>query len=224
MLQQIIYGFKLAKYGLKFKMQVAFSIIFLLCGIVVEFVDRGRNMLGGFYIVLSAMFTLQLIISLDISTMVQTSPYKKKLQTSLPILTSTPVMLLSYTVVVFIRLYYIYLDPVISCDWESRAQVKTGLVAIILLLFMASAYMGVCYKYFVAAFIGLMLCVFPTSYFFYSSSSFAVIEQFPIAAVVIFGYLMILAGQGISYLLITLTYKKELSRYAFGAAMKRQNH
>ena len=224
MFEQVKYGLKLVKYGLAFKMQIAFSVIFLLFGVFVEFAGRGRNMLGGFYIVLSAMFIIQLIISLDLSTMVQTSPYKKKLQTSIPILACTPIMLFAYTVVVLIRLYYIYLDPAISGDTENRAAVKAGLAAIILLLFFVSAYMGICFKYFLVSLIGLMMVVFPISFIFNVPRIFEAIDKIPTAAIVAVGYILIIAGQCISYLLTRLTYKKDLSRYAFGAAMKRQNH
>lgn len=224
MFEQVKKGLKLVKYGLTFKMQIAFSVIFLLFGVFVEFAGRGRNMLGGFYIVLSAMFVIQLIISMDISTMVQTSPYKKKLQTSIPILTCTPIMLFSYTVVVLIRLYYIYLDPAISENPENQGAVKAGLMAIILLLFFVSAYMGICFKYFLVSLIGLVLFVYPISFIFHELSIYKIVNEIPTAAIVAAGYVLIIAGQCISYLLTRLTYKKDLSKYAFGAAMKRQNH
>ena len=224
MFEQVKYGLKLVKYGLTFKMQMAFSVIFLVFGAVVEYFGRGMNMLGGFYIVLSAMFIIQLIISMDLSTMVQTSPYKKKLQTSIPILTCTPIMLFSYTVVVLIRLYYIYLDPARSENPENQGAVKAGLMAIILLLFFVSAYMGVCFKYFLLSLMGLMIVVFPISFVFNIPRIFEAIDKIPTVAIVAAGYVLIIAGQGISYLLTRLTYKKDLSKYAFGAAMKRQNH
>ena len=80
--------FCLMKCGLSFKSQVAFGILFLILGSVWEvFPILGEvNMIdmGSVFLFCAVMFPTQMLISLDISEMAQTSPYKKALQTSIP--------------------------------------------------------------------------------------------------------------------------------------------
>lgn len=221
MLEQIKLGLKLVKYGLSFKMQIALAILFCLFGLITEYVSRSSNLLGGFYILISAMFVIQLVISMDISLLVQTSPYKKKLQTSMPVLACVPIMLGAYTVEVLIKGYFLYFHPEISADAGQQASIKGGLEGVIVLLFVTAIYMGFCFKYFAAAMIGLFVVVLPISIVFQMPFLVNFIGQLPFGWIVLAGYILIPLGEFLAYQLSRLLYKKDLSRYAFGASLKR---
>ena len=218
MLQNLKTGFSIVKFGLSIKMQLTFAVVFLAFGFVFEFITAGTNFLGGFYIVLSAMFVYQLIVSADISTMVQTSPYKKRLQTTLPMLACTPLMLLGYTVVVGIR-YYLFTN---AADAEAANTVLSGMFAIGWIIFFTTVYMGLCYKFFVAAMVLLFIFVIPVSGIGFNDAIGAMImESMGFAGVALFGYAAITVGCFLGFLLSKALYKYELSKMAFGAALKR---
>ena len=88
MKEQLSKGWKLRGYGLGVKTQRAFCIIFLIVGTLFKLSPLETEYMGidvgAVFLFCSAMFPAQLVMSLDMSQMVQASPYKKKLQTSIP--------------------------------------------------------------------------------------------------------------------------------------------
>jgi hypothetical protein len=137
----------------------------------------------------------------------------------MPVLVCTPVMLAAYTVVVLFSLHRLHVLP--ASDMEGTATVRSHLISVIVLLFFAAVYMGVCYKYFLVSGLLLTASLVPlivTSQY----TAYVWADGMPTAAIVAFGYLAILAGQFLSYLCSCLFYKKELSKYAFGSAMRRE--
>jgi hypothetical protein len=216
MINQIKLGIKLWKYAISAKAQIVCAIIFFLLGAVLEIGDQGTSMIGGYYIVLSSVFIIQLIVSVDFSTMVQVSPYKKKLQTSIPVLVSTPVMFVMYTLLVLLDLYFFQA----ATEDESRLEIKSGLLVIGVLLWLSSIYMGICFKYFLAAMVGLCVVIVPIASIGTNLDT-GFVDHIPMAAIVAAGYVLILLGQFLAYLLSRLAYRKDLSKYAFGAAMRR---
>ena len=82
MLKDLITGFKLLKYGYKIKLNLIMIAIFMVIGVVVEVVSGGGNVIGGFYFMILGMFAYQMIISMDVSTYVASSPMQR--QTSFP--------------------------------------------------------------------------------------------------------------------------------------------
>jgi hypothetical protein len=216
MINQIKLGIKLWKYASCAKSQVVCAILFFLLGVMVEIGDQGTGVIGGYYIVLSSVFITQLIVSVDFSTMVQASPYKKKLQTSIPVLVSTPVMLVTYTLLVLFDLYFFQA----ATEDESRLEIKSGLLVIGVLLCLTSIYMGICYKYFLASMVGLCVVIAPIAGIGANLDT-GFVEHIPMVAIVAAGYALTLLGQFLAYLLSRLAYRKDLSKYAFGAAMRR---
>jgi hypothetical protein len=221
MKNQIKIGMKLWKYGLCVKSNIAAAILFIIISLIVEFSswEKENSYLGGFYFAMSTLFIAQLIISTDVSTMVQTSPYKKRIQTSMPVLVCTPVMLAAYTVVVLSSWHRLHVLP--TGDIDGAAAVRSSLINVIVLLFFAAIYMAICYKYFVVGVILLTLSIVSVIVTF-KYTAYVWADGIPMAAIVASGYLAIIAGQFLSYLCSCLFYKKELSKYAFGSAMRRE--
>ena len=78
-------GFKALKYGLNFKGNFFAMLLFLVLGFIMMFASPTK-ILGSVYNSIGAIMVVQLINSVSVSAMVQTSPYKKKLQTIIPAL------------------------------------------------------------------------------------------------------------------------------------------
>ena len=218
MINKIKTGIMLCRYGFSFKSNVAGALIFMVLGIVMQTnMTNEMSCLGSMYIVLSAIFMYQLICSVTISTMIQTSGYKKQLQTLIPTITSVPFMMLMYTVCVI--MYYFMKSG------SEEYAIKNLLLTAIFVFFM-EIYTGTAYKYFVVS-MGVML----VSIYAFMFNSDRIMEMLmtvlsslslnSFGAVIVIGYVAIIVGGVLEYLLSCLFYKKPLSKLAFGAALKK---
>lgn len=77
MLKDIKLGFKLLKYGYKLKLNVIMLVFFAIFGIASEIFSKGTSIIGGVYFMMSGMFTFQLIMSMDVSELIQSTSLKK---------------------------------------------------------------------------------------------------------------------------------------------------
>ena len=89
MLKDIKLGFKLLKYGYKLKLNIFMLAFFAIFGIASDIMSKGTSIIGGIYIMMCGMFTFQLIMSMDVSELIQSTSLKKKLQIYIPVLSST---------------------------------------------------------------------------------------------------------------------------------------
>ena len=110
MIKNLKTGFKLLKYSYKCKMNLILLALFTVVGLVMEISSHGTNMLGGFYFMLSGMYAYQMIVSMDISGMVQSSAMKKRLQINLPVFVSTVLYIILYTVLVIERVILVHVN------------------------------------------------------------------------------------------------------------------
>lgn len=218
MINKIKTGIMLCRYGFSFKSNVAGALIFMILGIVMQgFQGNTMSFLGSVYIVLSVVFMYQLICSVSISTMVQTSGYKKQLQTLIPTMTCVPFMMIMYTVSVVMYLF-------MKTGNEQYAVENLLMTAIF--VFIMQVYTGVAYKYFVVS-----MCVMMVTIYAFMFNSDRIMEKLmsilsslslnSFGAVIVIGYVAIVVGGVLEYLLSCLFYKKPLSKMAFGAALKR---
>lgn len=78
MLKDIKLGFKLLRYGYKLKLNVIMLVFFAVFGIASDIMSKGTTIVGGIYFMMSGMFTFQLIMSMDVSELIQSTSLKKK--------------------------------------------------------------------------------------------------------------------------------------------------
>ena len=210
-------GFQLMKYGYKIKMNVIMMVVILALGIVAEISSKGTSFLGGFYLMMTGMFAYQLIMSMDISEMVQSSAAKRKLQVGLPVVASTVVYLASYTFLLVERVILIHQNP------QSKEELLYTLFTILLIMITVYIFSSICYKYFVAGFI-LFLILFigvdTGAVILWNNGIGAWRCQIGLGWLAGFGYAVVLLGSGIEYLLGSLLYRKPLSEFAFRGIFK----
>lgn len=77
MLKDIKLGFKLLRYGYKLKLNVIMLVFFAVFGIASDIMSKGTTIIGGVYFMMSGMFTFQLIMSMDVSELIQSTSLKK---------------------------------------------------------------------------------------------------------------------------------------------------
>lgn len=217
MLKDLKMGFQLMKYGYKIKMNVIMMVVILAFGIVAEISSKGTSFLGGFYLMMTGMFAYQLIMSMDISEMVQTSAMKRRLQVELPVVASTVVYLAAYTFLLVERVILIYQNP------QGKEEALYTLFTIVLMMVTIYIFTAICYKYFVAGFI-LFLILFigvdTGAVILWNNGIGAWLCQIGLGWLAVLGYAVVLLGGGIEYLLGSLLYRKPLSEFAFRGIFK----
>lgn len=212
MIKNLKTGFKLLKYSYKCKMNLILLALFTVIGLVIEISSHGTNMLGGFYFMLSGMYAYQMIVSMDISGMVQSSAMKKRIQINLPVFVSTVLYIILYTVLVIERVILVHVNP------QDKDMLMFNLFTIVMMLFIVFIFSAICYKYFVAGFIIFLVLVMGTTFGLNEicmSSGYEFICNMGFGTFIIIGYAVILAGGAIEYLIGKLLYRKPLSEFAF---------
>ena len=217
MLKDLKMGFQLMKYGYRIKMNVIFMLVILVIGIIVEITSEGTSFLGGFYLMLTGMFAYQLIMSMDISEMVQTSAMKRRLQVELPVVASTVVYLAAYTFLLVERVILIYQNP------QGKEEALYTLFTIVLMMVTIYIFTAICYKYFVAGFI-LFLILFigvdTGAVILWNNGIGAWLCQIGLGWLAVLGYAVVLLGGGLEYLIGDILYRKPLSEFAFRGIFK----
>lgn len=214
--------FKLIPIGMAFKSQMVMMCVFLALGIVIEVLSKGETYLGGFYLAMTVLFIGQMIISLDVSTLVQSSSYKKKLQLKIPYIIESSLMLVVYTIVVLIHIGFAYFGVEGISQEENYARQAGCIFTVGLLISITAITFGVCYKYFLPAMLGFLIVFIPLLGI--TQNTYMGIKQYIEASIprsVICAYLMIGIGFAISGLLARLLYRKDLSPLAFKGILNR---
>jgi len=207
-INDFILGMKLIKYGFRPKMNLGLCLFFIIIGVAVEIGSKGTEFLGIFYMLLSGLYAFQMIISMDISTFVQTSKMKRALQTSVPIITGAMVSLIVYTFIVIERLILASIYP------EESVAIINSLFMAILLVGITLIYEGICYKSFGLA-TGLMIVAVFGVIGFCNIVIKDTAVPISTGAIVAIGYGVIVVFGIIAYLLCRALYKVELSKLAF---------
>lgn len=218
MINDLKLTFKLLKHGLSFKSSLLSVLFFFAIGIVFELFSSEMP-IGGIYMLMGSIMIYQLVMSVSVSTMVQTSPYKKKLQTSLPALITCPCMLILNTAVVLVK--------IVSANMmnKSVAELSDGILINGILMVVVLIYMGAAMKAFWAATIVFAL-VFGVGYSLILNMMFDRIGTvpemiLPLEASIAVSYLCIIIGCILMYLVSLLLYKKDFSKTTFETALKR---
>lgn len=212
MLKKIKLGLSLIKYGFRPKTNIILCIVLVLVGVIVEIVTKGTNMIGAFYMLLPVIFVYQMIVSMDLSTLVQTSKLKKSLQTTVPAITSLVIYFVVFTFIAIERIILVNLNPAAESD-----IVASTLLAMIIMFF-AMIYMGICFKYYV---VGLIIFIIVVMMATTSSQVFFAYNDAPIGigVTIAIGYVVVAVGALAMYGMSCLFYRKELSKFAFKGIM-----
>ena len=212
MLKDIKLGFKLLRYGYKLKLNVIMLVFFAVIGIASDIMSKGTTIIGGIYFMMSGMFTFQLIMSMDVSELIQSTSLKKKLQIYIPVMSSTVINLVIFTFLVVERVI------LIQYGVADKTQLIYTLFTLDVALFIVYLYTSICYKYFVLGFIVFMV-LFMGVFTVFSGAAFVPVSnavfKLGLPVVALLGYIAIFAGGALEILIGELLYKKPLSEFAF---------
>lgn len=227
LLKEISLGFRTIRYGFQLKTNIALVVIFFILGIITEIGCRGTVYFGGFYMTICGIVPMQLICSLGVSDLAKSSPKREHMETFIPTACSTVTMLAVYTVLMIIKAVLCQIYPEYA-GTISYQLIMTGVMCALIMV-----YCGVVFKHFILSII--LLCVAMSVGGFCEGILMAVdtLEgngfiitsgtpmELPFIPCALAGYLLILIGGFLCWLLTKLFYKHEMSKYAYGAALRK---
>ncbi|MDE6923723.1 MAG: hypothetical protein K2O97_13665 [Acetatifactor sp.] len=214
---------KLIKYGMSAKQSVGTMILFIVIGVTFEMmwvlgfyegVFRNTTLdFGALFLYSAAMYPAQILMTLDISGMVQASPFKRTIQNSAASFACLCGNLAVFAIVLLIRLAGAHILP-------ERAAVIWDTLPAVGVMGLALSVMGaLLYKFYIVSIIALAV-IFGVYGGFISISRMGASNgsAFPLPASIVLCIVMILLGNGLQYLLTGLFYKRPFSKGAFGNA------
>lgn len=222
MISDLKLGFRMLRYGHGLKSNLIGGILMLAAGFFLQGVTILSNgdmpNPGSIFLLIGAMFPIQIIYSLSVSNLIQASPAKKRMQTSVPAVISGSCMLALYLIHVLISAAITAVQPQ-RLQYTCNQTVGLAFFAVCLML-----YMAVCYKYFWVSFI-LFFAVY--NYTYYSTTysgtlSFGFREsRISLLLAAVTGIVIIIAGGFLQYGLSCLVYKAPMSKRAQGNMLRK---
>ena len=209
-MKELVNAYKIVQYGTKIGMQFGMALLFLALGIVLEFLTRGTQSVGSFYIVLSGMFLYQMIVSSDISTLVQSSPYKKKIQCTYPLLAVIPWIVVTLAIVCGLHCYF-----AATSGPDGYIEQGQQLIILGLCIFILMVYFGIAYKYFITATVVMIIFVMAVMFVVTGAYSNEYFVAPSLGFCVAFAWIAAVLGFVCCKVLTNLLYKKDLSKLAF---------
>lgn len=231
MMGQCKYAFQMLRYAFGIKGNSVAAVILVIAGLVLEFISHGTNFLGSFFVVVLSMFPVQFLYSISLSNHVASSPYRKRLQTSMPALMNLTLNIGIFTLLNIIKAVEIYLFP------EDAELIIGSLIMLSIAELILAIYTGIVFKYYILATIilvvffsifggmgGWIMAFQEQVYSFYSvftAMGYIFMGKLPFVGAVVTSYVLLFVGAGFQYLVSLAIYRKPLSKRAQGAAMRR---
>ncbi len=214
-------GMRMLRYAYGIKINCIAGGLLLLLEILAIVVARMEwNVFPACYILLIAgMLPVQMLFSLSMAGMTQASPMKKKLQTSIPALMNFSIMAVLYLITVLVCEIMFLGRP------EYRDYVYSSLIMQALSLAMIMLYMGLAYKHFILASVGLIpiLCtVLSKGLTGEEMLGFLTGKGLSLWKVIPAGLGILALGAAGEYLLSLLVYRAPMDKMAQGARLRRE--
>lgn len=191
------------------------GIICMLAGFSIEIISHGKLYVGAYLIIITGLWPIQMLFSVAVSNLVAASPWKRSLQTRLPLILNIICYFGMFTVLALLRLAALH-----------RYPSDAGIITWYLLLTAVTGAMVLIYSAFSFKFFTASMIIFVSAYVLLTSltGSQFVVETFgdlSYGAAVLLGYLILAAGILANYLIANLVYRRQFSKGAFGAGMRR---
>lgn len=226
MINNLKLGIKIMKYGHSAKLSFVAAIVLMVFGLVFSLVSMSVKFSfpGGYFIMMAVLLLLQVISTVNASHLVQTSPVKKKLQTSVPAVVSITLMLAGYL------LNLVTVGVVSLCSSKAVSAVGPAcnqLIYTAVIMGIVMLYYGACFKRFIASTIVFFVMFFVTyrpmisGEMYWNLMPFAnPLGNFALTALIGLGIILICGL--LQYLISLALYKEPMSKLALGANLRRQ--
>ena len=225
MTDDIKLALKMTNFSIQSKWMKALLIIFFVMGILFEFMPGAYtpNNLGGLYLMLTPAYLYQMVVTPTVSSYVAASQKKRDLQTKLPALVVTLGAIVAFTIHAVLRWvnYSIYDYSVVEGAYNTNC---ISVITASFLFFLMAVYSGAAYKKFVVSLVFFIILLLPSMIFFMNPNiiySLGLVRNITFSKAVICGYMIVLLGGLVMYLISLFLYKKGMDVKAFKAALAR---
>lgn len=207
-------GIKLIKYGFNLKSSILTAVLFFIMGIVISIMNPKVSLLGGTYIMLGPLMSVQIVFTLMCANSVAASSYKRVLEIWIPNLAGFLSIVFGYSFIIVITALKIRKTPLLETD-GLRNLVCIGVIACVLGIYMSTAYKN----FFVSIFLFVVEYIFV--YFFADILLKITKIHLTILSAALIGFGFIILGSILSFMLSKAFYKKPVSKYAVGGALRK---
>ena len=208
MMKSMKLGLKLLRYAWGIKTTLLSGGIFFLLGLLSFTMSVQTWYLGGYLLMVLAVYPAQLLSSLTVSNLVQTSPWKKALQTSVPTALTAGAFALTYGGALIISLLRLNARP------EMREDMVMILVLFAFEIFLIMTYCGIAYKTYVLG-TALFIIVFVMgSSVIQIGAALGAFRGVSVFGAACSGFAAMLLGSAVQYGLSLMLYKRALSKNA----------
>ena len=206
MIKDFKLGIRLLKYGFGIRSNMVFAGVFLAVGIFfLLFIPV--NGIWMIYMMGSAAYIVQILSSLHVTAIANSSPRRKNLYTRIPVLISLPFYLLLYGAGCLVEFWMLHIGR------RQEQEVAQSMIIAGLVMVWFMIYIGGAFKYFVAsvvmAFVLIMFLIFG------GNILFAILDpHISIGVALLIGLAAVLLGAILQYLLTLLLYRHPASKAA----------
>lgn len=210
-------GLKLMRHGLQFKSSIVSTLLFLVLGLGIMTSDVPIVMIGTMYAMFGGIMVYQLVHSLTCAGLVQSSPLKKRLQTSVPTICAFICMVILNTIIICAKLWMARLNHTPMTDVAT--DILLGSIGTVIVL----VYMGMAMKAFWLTTIVFIIVCSVGGFFLGIGLGLDWFTSWnvSIGAAIVISYLAVVVGCFLMYLISLAFYKKEYSKTTFDSALKR---
>ncbi len=215
---------KLLKYGLQVRTMLILTIVFFIAGVLMELflTGTGTDVISGMYLVISGAYIYQLMMTPSASSLVQTSSFRRNLQTKYPMIMTLCTTLFTFTVFVLLRTRRI-LAMGGKESGEAAAAASKGIFVTAALASLILIYMGVCFKKYILSFVFLIIVAFVlglTGTIDHLSRLFTFVNCLNYPTLILTSYGVIIAGAILGWLISILCYRMPIDALAIRAALR----
>lgn len=220
MIDDLKLGFKTIRFAHGIKMSVGCVCVVIPLAIAMCVMGLWSNYQfpAGYFFAFSAMLIVQLLFSVNMSSLAATSPQKKRLQTRVPAVVNTFGMLVGYLMLVAV-------EVILTIIWPEKTELACGQIVWTVLFTVAiMLYSALAYKLYVLSTILFIIIVVPL--ISATSSGFLVFRfgnnslgSLILTAAV--GIVAILLCGFLSYLIFLAVYKFPISKHSQAATLRK---
>ncbi len=217
MIKDIKLCFKVYKYGLNLRTNIVCGLIFLVLGLVLDILTP-QNPVGFMYVAMVGMMGQQTIQSVTVSSLVQSSPMKKRLETKLPAISFTLILFVANTLRLMIQLLSANLHH--TDEGVIAGSIFVGCGMTLIIAFYMAAAMKLYWPATVAFFIIFMIYYGLTISVDNILDSGAVFDC-PLGVAIAISYGVIVIAGFLMYLISLATYRLPYSKITWETQLKR---
>lgn len=223
MINDLKLGLKTLRYGSNLVSQAICGIVFYVLGLTMSIGSKLFGVVlgatGDVFMIIAALFPAQMLYSLSVSKLVQSSPSKKRMQTSVPTIISAFCLMGTYLLCSLINGIIIAVHP----EYTGAVCAEMLIMAIYAVIIQLS--IGSAYKHF---WVSIVLGV--ATYFFVDFQFISFRRGFEILGgaagsfwqVLVLGLILIMLGSLGQYGLTLLVYKAPMSKYAQCGSLRKE--